>query len=37
MGEESGTGDAYVCEACGKEFATEQELRAHVTDVGLVD
>jgi DNA-directed RNA polymerase subunit RPC12/RpoP len=33
-GEDSGQ---YRCEACGKEFDTERELREHVHAVGLVD
>lgn len=27
----------YVCEACGEEFETEEELREHVDRVGLVE
>ena len=27
----------YVCEACGEEFETEEELRKHLYCVGLVD
>lgn len=38
MGEhQAHSGEKYVCEACGKEFDSEQELRAHVYAVGLVD
>ena len=33
MGDEHG----FVCEACGEEFETEEELRRHLYDVGLVD
>jgi uncharacterized membrane protein YvbJ len=29
--------DEYECAACGKTFASEQELQRHVKDVGLVD
>ena len=27
----------FVCEACGEEFETEEELRRHLYAVGLVD
>nr|WP_267905108.1 C2H2-type zinc finger protein [Halorussus halophilus] len=30
-------GEQYVCEACGKEFDSERELRDHVYAVGLVE
>lgn len=29
--------DRYVCEACGEEFETEEELRRHLYSVGLVE
>ena len=29
--------ERYVCEACGREFDTERELREHLYSVGLVD
>jgi DNA-directed RNA polymerase subunit RPC12/RpoP len=38
MGEEfTGEKQGYVCEACGEEFDTEEELRRHLYAVGLVD
>ena len=27
----------YVCEACGEEFDTEEELHRHLYAVGMVD
>ncbi len=27
----------YVCEACGESFESEEELRKHVSAVGLVE
>jgi DNA-directed RNA polymerase subunit RPC12/RpoP len=27
----------YRCDACGKEFDSEEALRAHVRSVGLID
>lgn len=29
--------DSYVCDSCGKEFDSEDELERHIKDVGLVD
>jgi len=29
--------EEYVCEACGREFDTEERLRRHVREVGLVE
>ena len=31
------TENGYRCEACGKEFDSEEELEAHVREVGLVE
>ncbi|MFC7082551.1 C2H2-type zinc finger protein [Halorussus caseinilyticus] len=32
-----GDQERYVCEACGKSFDSEEELRRHVYAVGLVE
>jgi DNA-directed RNA polymerase subunit RPC12/RpoP len=29
--------ETYRCDACGREFDSEEALRAHVRSVGLVD
>ena len=29
--------DEYVCEECGREFDSEEELKRHLWEVGLVE